>query len=64
MERHEVPALILAFTFVASSDTGALGQEKSAPTDDRYLFVAGASEEQAVVLSRTPTGVQWNWVQA
>lgn len=35
----------------------------AAPTDDRYQFVAGQSEELAVTLARTPDGVSFTWNQ-
>ncbi len=63
MERFKISPLILAFTFAVGSGPGALAQEaqeESPSTDDRYRF-AGASEEQLVVLSPTPTGVRWSW---
>jgi hypothetical protein len=63
VERFEGSPLIVALTVVASSGSWAQAQQPIAPTDDRYRFTAGASEEQSVVLSRTGTGVGWRWVE-
>jgi hypothetical protein len=55
--------MIFAVAVVVSSGSWAQAQQPVAPTDDRYRFAAGASEEQSVVLSRTETGVRWRWVE-
>jgi LmbE family N-acetylglucosaminyl deacetylase len=51
-------SLLSALFMLLASATLAAAQ-----TDDRYRFVTGQSDEQAVTLARTPDGVSFTWTQ-
>jgi LmbE family N-acetylglucosaminyl deacetylase len=53
--RRFVVAVVALVSFDCALSAG------QAPTDDRYRFAPGLSEEQAVPLERTPEGVRFTW---
>ena len=52
---------LIAVLAAAANTPAHAGQAAAPQTDDRYLFEAGHSEEQAVTLERTPEGVRFTW---
>ena len=53
--------LALCAALVMSGAPAMADQATTGSPDDRYQFLAGHSAEQAIILSRTPEGVQFTW---